>query len=79
MNEITAKWTQTDTKGTTFSTTTKIKTLHFAEDKVIVADSDDNLQVGLVTLRNIAKNCGMEISPEKIQDNGIFRTRPCKM
>jgi len=32
MNEITAKWTQTDTKGTILSTMTKIKTLHILRE-----------------------------------------------
>jgi len=55
MNEITAKWNQNDTKGTTLSTSAKINTLHFAEDQVIIADSDDNLQTVVFTLQNIAK------------------------
>ena len=55
MNAITAKWNQTDTKGTTLSTSTKINTLHFAEDQVIIADSEDNLQRGVFMLQNIAK------------------------
>ena len=81
MNEITAKWTQTDTKDTTLSTMTKIKTLHFAEDKVVIVDSDDNLQVGLFTLQNAAKNCGMEISPEKSETTEFLGRDPvrCKI
>jgi hypothetical protein len=65
MNAITAKWNQTDTKATSLSTGIKINTLHFSEDQVIIADSDDDLRRGVFTLQNIAKNFGMEISPEK--------------
>jgi hypothetical protein len=47
------------------STTTKINTFLFADDQVIMADSDDNLQwrVFRSTFQNIAKDFGMEISP----------------
>jgi hypothetical protein len=55
MNAITAKWNQTDTKGTTLSTSTKINILHFAEDQVIIADSDNNLQRGVFMLQITAK------------------------
>jgi len=41
----------------------KINTLHFADDQVITDDSEDNLQ-RVFTLQNIAKNSGMDISPE---------------
>jgi hypothetical protein len=37
------------------STSTKINTLHFADDQVIIADSEDNLQRGVLTLQNIKK------------------------
>ena len=42
----------------------KTKTLRFADNQVIIADSEDNLQRGVFTLRNIAKNSGMDILPE---------------
>ena len=50
-------------KGVALSTITKKKLL-FANDKVIIADSEDNLQAAVFTLRNIVKNFGVEISPE---------------
>jgi hypothetical protein len=43
----------------------KMNTLSFAADQVITDDSEDNLQIGVFTLQNIANNVGMEISPEK--------------
>jgi hypothetical protein len=65
MNEITIKWNHIYTKGITLSTSTKINTLPFADDQVILADSGDDLERGVLTLPSIANNFGMEISPEK--------------
>jgi hypothetical protein len=42
-----------------------VNTLVFADDQVIIAASENNLQGGDFTLQNIAKTVGMEISPEK--------------
>jgi hypothetical protein len=52
LNEIIVKWNQIYTKGITLSTTTKINTLLFADDQVIIADSEDNLQRGVFKLQN---------------------------
>ena len=42
---------------------TKTNTQLYAEDPDTIADSDDNLQKGVLTFQNIAKqNCGMEKS-----------------
>jgi hypothetical protein len=79
MKAMTATWKPIDTQGTTVSTGTKINTLHFAEGQVIIADSDDNLQRGVFTLQNIAKKFWNGNITRKIQDDGIFRTRPWKM
>jgi hypothetical protein len=77
MNAIRAKWDQTDTKATILSSCTKTNTLQFVEDQVIIADSDDNLQRGVFTLQNIANKFWNGNITRKIQDSGIFRTRPC--
>ena len=55
------KWNQIYTKDITLSSTTKINTLLFPDDQ---ADSEDNLH-RVLTLQNIAKDFGMEISQEK--------------
>jgi hypothetical protein len=55
MKEITVKWNHIYTKGITLPTTTKTITLLFADDQVITAGSEDNLQRGVFTLQNIAK------------------------
>ena len=47
------------------SATTEINTLSFAANQVITNDWEDNLQIGVFTLQNIAKIVGMVISAEK--------------
>ena len=44
MDEIIVKWNQIYTRGITLSTGTKINNPLFADDRVIKADSEDNLQ-----------------------------------
>ena len=61
MREIILKCKQIYTKVIASSTSTKINILLFADDKVVIADSEDNLQRGVVTLQNVAKNFGMKI------------------
>jgi hypothetical protein len=56
----------------TLSRSRKIYTICFAEDQVKIADPGDNLQLGVFTLQNIAKNFGMEISPEKSETMGLL-------
>jgi hypothetical protein len=51
MNETIVKWNYTYTKGITLSTSTKINTLHFASDQVVIADSEDNLQRRVFALK----------------------------
>jgi len=44
MNEIIVKWSNIYTKGIALSTSIKINTLHFVDDQVVIADSEENLQ-----------------------------------
>jgi hypothetical protein len=60
MNEITVKLNHIYKNGTTLSTSTKINNLHFADDQVIIADSEDNLQRGVFTLQNKVKKKKLE-------------------
>jgi hypothetical protein len=59
------KLNQIYTKRVTLSNTTKVNTLLFLDDPVVIADSEENLQIGVFTLQNIAKDFGMEILSEK--------------
>jgi len=61
MHEIIVKCNQIYTKGTASSTDTKISILLFADDQVILTDSEDNLQRGVFTLQNVAQNFEVKI------------------
>jgi len=61
MHEIMVKCNQIYTKGIASSTGTKINILLFADDQVIMADSEDNLQRGVFTLQDVAQNFGVKI------------------
>jgi len=63
--ETRVKLNQIYIQNITLSTGTKINTLMYTDAQVIIADFEDNLQREVFTLRYIAKNFGMEISPEK--------------
>lgn len=65
INEIIIKWEPDLYEGLLPSSTTKIKTLLFANDQVIIADSDGNLQKGVFTLQNTERDFGRTISPDK--------------
>jgi len=67
MNEVIVKWNQIYAKGIALSTSTKVSTLLFAHDQVVIAHSEDSLQRRVFALQNVAKNFGMEISPEKYE------------
>jgi len=49
------KWKRIYTQDITFSPSKEIKTLLFADDQVIIVESDDKLQRGIFILQNIAK------------------------
>jgi hypothetical protein len=44
MNKIIVKWNQIYTRDINFSTSTKVSTPLFADDQVIIADSEDKIQ-----------------------------------
>jgi hypothetical protein len=72
-------------KSLILSISTKINTLLYADDQVILADSEDNLQdnscVLEFTLRNTAEQFGVEISPEISETIAFFFFFPvrCKI
>jgi hypothetical protein len=67
------------TKGINLSSGTKIHTLLFAYNQIIVADWDDNLRRRVFTLQNIRKKFWNGNVTRKIWENGIFRTTLSKM
>jgi hypothetical protein len=50
VNVIIVKWSQTYSKGITLPTSKKIITTLFANDQLIIGDSEDYLQRGVFTL-----------------------------
>jgi len=81
LNEIIIKWNQIYTKGITLSTNSKINSVLFGDDRVIVADSGDNLQRGVFTVQDMANIYEMEISPEKSETMSFLGQDPvrCKI
>jgi hypothetical protein len=70
INEVINDWNQIYTKGINVQNNNKLNTILFADDQVIIANSEDNLQRGVLTLNRF----GMTVSCKKIQSNGIHRT-----
>lgn len=65
INEIILKWNQIYTSGIKITSALTLNTLLYADDQVIISNSEDNLQRGLYTLNKILKDFGMEISAQK--------------
>jgi hypothetical protein len=66
MNEIIINWNHIFTKDITLLVSTKTKLLSFfADDQIIRADTEYNLQA-VFSLRNILTNVGVEISQENL-------------
>ncbi|KAJ4427887.1 hypothetical protein ANN_23895 [Periplaneta americana] len=65
INEIILKWNQIYTSGIKITSALTLNTLLYADDQVIISNSEDNLQRGLYTLNEILKDFGMEISAQK--------------
>jgi hypothetical protein len=66
INEVIKDWNQTYTKGINVQNNTKLNTILFADDQVIIASSEDNLQ----HFEQIWNDNFLQ----KIQSNGIHRT-----
>ena len=78
MHEIIVKWNQIYTKDIASWTSTKTNILLFADDQVLIADSEDNLQREVLTLQNVARNFGVEIRPEKPETIALLGQDPVR-
>jgi hypothetical protein len=65
INEVIKDWNQIYTKGINIQNNAKLNTILFADDQVIIANSEDNLQRGVFTLNNTLNRFGMTISCKK--------------
>ena len=64
LNDMIQTWKQQITGGINLGTLT-VKTLAFADDQILIAKNEDELQRMLYKLNIVAKTYNMEISPEK--------------
>jgi len=77
--EIVVNMNQIYINGITLSISTKTNTLLFADDQVIIADSENNLQRQVFHITNHSKKFWNRNITSKIWDDWIFRTRPSKV
>ena len=66
LNEIITKWQKQDLTGIKLSKNQQLSTLLFADDQVILADTEDNLQKAAHELNQILTEHGLTISRKKI-------------
>jgi hypothetical protein len=50
INEVIKDWNQIYTKAINVQNNTKLNAILFVDDQVIIANSEDNLQIGVFTL-----------------------------
>jgi hypothetical protein len=65
INEIISKWNTDNVKGIQITRNKEIKTLLFADDQVLIAESEILLQKSVHKLENIASKYGLTISTNK--------------
>ena len=65
LDEIMTKWQNQDITGIKLSKNQQLSTLLFADDQVITADTEDNLQKAAHKLNQIITEYGLTISAQK--------------
>jgi hypothetical protein len=65
INEIISEWDNNNIKGLKILSNTEIKTLLFADDQVIMAESENLLQKSAHKLEKITSKYGLTISANK--------------
>jgi hypothetical protein len=78
MNEIIKQWNEKYITGIKMSNDTKLNTILFADDQVVIANSDDNLQRGLHALHQTVQAFGMKISHQKTKIMAFKGTEPIR-
>jgi hypothetical protein len=81
INEVIKDWNQIYTKGINVQNSTKLNTILFADDQVIIANSEDNLQRGVFTLNNTLNRFGTTVSCKKSKVMAFIGQEPvcCKI
>lgn len=70
IDEVVTEW-QTVLNCNYFIGDTPLNTLLFADDQILFADSEDNLQLAIFKLHNVAKDYNLKISHEKTKVFGF--------
>ena len=65
LDDIITKWLKQDITGIKLSKNQQLSTLQFADDQVIIADTEDNLQEAAHKLNQIITEYGLTISVQK--------------
>jgi len=65
LDEIITKWQNQDVTGIKLSKNQQLSTLLFADDQVIIADTEDNLQKAAYELNQIITEYGLTVSVQK--------------
>lgn len=65
IDDIINSWSESNNSGLQITRNKKISTILFADDQLIISDSEDNLQISCYKLNNILKDYGLTISTEK--------------
>ena len=71
LDEIITKWQKQDITGIKLSKNQQLSTLLFADDQIIMADTEDNLQKAAHKLNQIITEYGLTISAQKKKIDGI--------
>jgi hypothetical protein len=78
INEVIKDWNQIYTKGINVQNNIKLNTILFADDKVIIDNSEDNLQRGVCTLNNTLNRFGLTISCKKSKVMAFIGQEPVR-
>jgi hypothetical protein len=67
IQQITTKWKEEEIKGIQISRNKNIETHLFVDDQVIMADSEDALQISVCKLEMVTSKCGLKISASRMK------------
>jgi hypothetical protein len=78
INEIIKQWNEKYSTGIKMSNDTKLNTILFADDQVVIANSEDNLQRVFHALHQTVRTFGVKISHQKTKIMAFKGTEPIR-
>jgi hypothetical protein len=78
MNEIIIQWNKKYNEGIRIQNNTKLNILLYANNQIIISNSEDNLQRGVYMLNNILKYFKMKISCSKSKAIAFLGQQPVR-